>query len=158
MLLYLLWLFRCAKILCSKVAEIVQSMTLTALNIEFRRNSMINNHSSYTIISIRYIYIYINFNVQFLSFAITDVSTQQNQLCCLDANQLSERSDNTEHNFRDFETVRDLTIRRLIEYWNGPRLPNIFRQNVDSLLWLWKHDIRPHHRTAISSQCVPNLP
>ena len=41
------------------------------------------------------------------------------QQCCRGACQISERSDNFEYKSRGFETLRDLTIRRLIGYWNG---------------------------------------
>ena len=40
------------------------------------------------------------------------------QHCCRSACQISERSDNSKYKSRGFETLRDLTIRRLIEYWN----------------------------------------
>ena len=33
--------------------------------------------------------------------------------------QISERSDNSKHKSRGFETLRDFTVRRLIWYWNG---------------------------------------
>ena len=33
--------------------------------------------------------------------------------------QISERSDNSKYKSHGFETLRDLTIRRLIGYWNG---------------------------------------
>ena len=38
--------------------------------------------------------------------------------------QISKRSHNSKHKSRGFETSRDLTIRRLIAYWNGPRSPD----------------------------------
>ena len=38
--------------------------------------------------------------------------------CCWEACQISERSDNCKHKSCSFETSRDLTIRRLIIYWN----------------------------------------
>ena len=41
------------------------------------------------------------------------------QQCCRDACQILERSNNSKYQCRGFETSRDLTIRRLIRYWNG---------------------------------------
>ena len=41
------------------------------------------------------------------------------QQCCRSANQISKRCDNLNHRSRGFEILRDLTIRRLIGYWNG---------------------------------------
>ena len=41
------------------------------------------------------------------------------QQCCRGACQISERSDNSKYKSRGFETLRGLTIRRLIGYWNG---------------------------------------
>ena len=37
--------------------------------------------------------------------------------CCRGACQISERSDNSKYKSRGFETLRDLTIGRLIGYW-----------------------------------------
>ena len=41
------------------------------------------------------------------------------QHCCRSACQISERSDNSEYKSRGFETLRDLTERRLFGYWEG---------------------------------------
>ena len=41
------------------------------------------------------------------------------QQCCRGACQIAERSDNSKYKSRGFETLRDLTIRRRIGYWNG---------------------------------------
>ena len=41
------------------------------------------------------------------------------QPCCRSACQISERSDNSKYKSRGFETLRDLTERRLIGYWDG---------------------------------------
>ena len=41
------------------------------------------------------------------------------QQCCRGACQISERSSNSKHRSRGFANSRDLTIRRLIGYWNG---------------------------------------
>ena len=40
------------------------------------------------------------------------------QQCCRCACQISEPSKNSKYKSRGFETLRDLTIRRLIGYWN----------------------------------------
>ena len=45
------------------------------------------------------------------------------QQCCRCACQISERSDKYKYQSRGFETSRDLTIRRLIGYWNGAQYP-----------------------------------
>ena len=41
------------------------------------------------------------------------------QHCCWSACQISEWSDNSKYKFRYFETLRDLTERRLFGYWDG---------------------------------------
>ena len=41
------------------------------------------------------------------------------QHCCRSACQISERSDNSKYKSRGFETLRDLTERRLFGYWDG---------------------------------------
>ena len=43
------------------------------------------------------------------------------QQCCWCACQISKRCDNLSYQSRSFEASWDLTIRRLIGYWNGPR-------------------------------------
>ena len=42
------------------------------------------------------------------------------QQCCRCACQISRPRDTLNYRSPDFETARDLTIRRLIGYWNGP--------------------------------------
>ena len=61
------------------------------------------------------------------------------QQCCRCACQISERSHNSEYKSRDFETLRDLTITRLIMYWNGAQLDSIIitvTQSSWSLKWV----------------------
>ena len=41
------------------------------------------------------------------------------QHCCRSACQISERSDNSKYKSRGFDTLRDLTERRLFAYWDG---------------------------------------
>ena len=41
------------------------------------------------------------------------------QHCCRSACQISERSDNSKYKSRGFETLQDLTERRLFGYWDG---------------------------------------
>ena len=41
------------------------------------------------------------------------------QQCCRSACQIAERSDNSKYKSRGFETLRDLTKRRLFGYWDG---------------------------------------
>ena len=45
------------------------------------------------------------------------------QHCCRSACQISERSDNSKYKSRGFETLRDLTERRLFGYWDGALVP-----------------------------------
>ena len=46
------------------------------------------------------------------------------QHCCRSACQVSERSDNSKYKSRRFETLRDLTERRLFGYWDGAQVAN----------------------------------
>ena len=46
------------------------------------------------------------------------------QHCCRSACQISERSDNSKYKSRGFETLRDLTERRLFGYWDGAQVPS----------------------------------
>ena len=48
------------------------------------------------------------------------------QHCCRSACQISERSDNSKYKSRGFETLRDLTERRLFGYWDGAQNSNLF--------------------------------
>ena len=57
------------------------------------------------------------------------------QHCCRGACQISKRCDNLNYQSRGFETSRDLTIRRLIRYWNGAQVPLLTvadRSNLES--------------------------
>ena len=47
------------------------------------------------------------------------------QHCCRSACQISERSDNSKYKSRGFETLRDLTERRLFGYWDGAQAISI---------------------------------
>ena len=49
------------------------------------------------------------------------------QHCCRSACQVSERSDNSKYKFRGFETLRDLTERRLFWYWDGAQIYGVSR-------------------------------
>ena len=44
------------------------------------------------------------------------------QHCCRSACQFSERSDNSKYKSRGFETLRDLTERRIFGYWDGAQV------------------------------------
>ena len=46
------------------------------------------------------------------------------QQCCRCACKISKRYDNLKYQSRGFETLRDLTKRRLFGYWDGTRLPS----------------------------------
>ena len=55
------------------------------------------------------------------------------QHCCRSACQISERSDNSKYKSRGFETLRDLTKRRLFGYWDGSLIPlNVYNVTSDS--------------------------
>ena len=77
------------------------------------------------------------------------------QQCCRSACQIPERSDNSKYKSRGFETLRDLTIRRLFGYWDGAQvywihvsrmLDPIFaqpfqelcRHDAQALRWRWR--------------------
>ena len=49
------------------------------------------------------------------------------QHCCRSACQISERSDNSKYKSRGFETLRDLTERRLFGYWDGALDPHCIK-------------------------------
>ena len=49
----------------------------------------------------------------------SEIWQEHRQHCCWCACQISERCDNLNYQYRGFETSRDLTVRRLIGYWNG---------------------------------------
>ena len=44
------------------------------------------------------------------------------QHCCRSSCQISERSDNSKYKSRGFDTLRDLTERRLFGYWDGAQI------------------------------------
>ena len=59
------------------------------------------------------------------------------QHCCRSACQISERSDNYKYKSRGFETLRDLTERRLFGYWDGA-LMGWWRKEIGKLQqWCW---------------------
>ena len=52
----------------------------------------------------------------------SDIWQAQRQQCCRCARQISKQYDDLNYQSRSFETSRDLTIRRLIGYWNSALL------------------------------------
>ena len=56
---------------------------------------------------------------QFKSWHRFEIWQVPRQPCCRCAFQMSERSENCKYKTRGFWSSRDLTIRRLIGYWNG---------------------------------------
>ena len=60
------------------------------------------------------------------------------QHCCRSACQISERSDNSKYKSRGFQTLRDLTKRRLFGYWDWAQ--------VFCTHWMWS--VRPSMRWA----------
>ena len=56
------------------------------------------------------------------------------QHCCRSACQISERSDNSKYKSRGFETLRDLTERRLFGYWDGP-CKSVSVRCIKYILW-----------------------
>ena len=61
------------------------------------------------------------------------------QQCCRRACQISERCCNLNYQSRGFETSRDLTIRRLIRYWNGA-LRVTFCYSDSAIFRRWLHE------------------
>ena len=57
------------------------------------------------------------------------------QHCCRSACQISERSDNSKYKSRGFETLRDLTKRRLFGYWDGAL--NVLKDNHPKVWGGW---------------------
>ena len=55
------------------------------------------------------------------------------QHCCRSACQISERSGNSKYKSRGFETLRDLTERRLFGYWDGALVPSKDEQNLRNI-------------------------
>ena len=81
------------------------------------------------------------------------------QPCCRSACQISERSDNSKYKSRGFETLRDLTERRLIGYWDGAlvRYTTVSHTVCTPLVpgWLYYHQ----HLLGISNTPMQeNLP
>ena len=60
------------------------------------------------------------------------------QHCCRSACQISERSDNSKYKSRGFETLRDLTERRLFGYWDGAQV-DIFQLGVIAERLKWNY-------------------
>ena len=58
------------------------------------------------------------------------------QQCCRSASQISKRCDNFNYQSRGFEALRDLTIRRLIGYWNGSQAYIILQLMIIYMCWL----------------------
>ena len=59
----------------------------------------------------------------------TEIWQALRQQCCRCACQISKRCDNLEYQSRGFETLRDLTKRRLFGYWDGALClppPNVY--------------------------------
>ena len=59
------------------------------------------------------------------------------QHCCRSACQISERSDNSKYKSRGFETLRDLTERRLSGYWDRAqvRVPYIHYIDIKAVFY-----------------------
>ena len=129
--------------LSSKMAVIVRPIIPTAFSISTSSSGgMLWKILTQVIISFK-INIYINLSsmFSFQVFAIIDVSTQQQPAVlsgCLSTFRAIEQC--WTQILRRWDFVRYYNKRR-IEYWNDPRLLNIFRQNVAS--FIWKHSI-PH--------------
>ena len=52
------------------------------------------------------------------------------QQCCRCACQISNRYDNLKYQSRGFETLRDLTKRRLFGYWDGALMTPVWRSSI----------------------------
>ena len=67
------------------------------------------------------------------------------QQCCRSACQISERSDNSKYKSRGFETLRDLTERRLFGYWDGAQITtNVSTLKHFPLYWPFVRGITNH--------------
>ena len=80
------------------------------------------------------------------------------QQCCRCARQISKQYDNLKYQSRGFETLRDLTKRRLFWYWDGAQVETIvdcFNQFMAS----WAGPYRPYyHGTSPGSKvCGANM-
>ena len=67
------------------------------------------------------------------------------QHCCRSACEISERSDNSKYKSRGFETLRDLTERRLFGYWDGALGFSPLSQQMSYCLMVLGHQ---HHKAA----------
>ena len=68
------------------------------------------------------------------------------QQCCRSACQISERSDNSKYKSRGFETLRDLTKRRLFAYWDGALILTVRVTKITAdVLTSHRHRATRHH-------------
>ena len=79
------------------------------------------------------------------------------QHCCRSACQISERSDNSNYKSRGFETLRDLTKRRLFGYWDGALICNHFLFSRGGLWSHWKHFLGAWHKNWWAFACCLHL-
>ena len=71
------------------------------------------------------------------------------QPCCRSACQISERSDNFKYKSRGFETLRDLTERRLFGYWDVAQLSSVHH------LIRRKRNTCPRHQDTMNLNVSP---
>ena len=74
------------------------------------------------------------------------INLTQKLHCCRGACQISKRCDNSNYQSRGFETSGDLTIKRIIGYWNGVQKPNIpfDFHDINETSWLWLYCVKKY--------------
>ena len=80
------------------------------------------------------------------------------QHCCRSACQISERSDNSKYKSRGFETLRDLTERRLFGYWDGALIPCITMVLTIMVLTHMQDEWLPVFHSAVKCLHLRQLP
>ena len=88
------------------------------------------------------------------------------QQCCRCACQMSKRYDNLKYQSRGFETLRDLTKRRLFGYWDGAQWPACygterplcqFEEGIPKLELAMRETIPPVNYMIQISMICPNF-
>ena len=87
---------------------------------------------------------------QFKSSYSCEIWQARRQQCCRGACQISQRSDYSKYKSRGIETSRDLTIRRLIGYWNGALVPTMCRSLI-LLMRTWSLQWRHNDHDGVSN-------
>ena len=88
-----------------------------------------------------------------------DIWRAARQHCCRAACQISERLDDSKHRSRAFEALRDLTIRHLIWYRNGPQvsIAHNSTHNQPPTAWVTFYMTNSLKYACIHASCFANL-